>query len=107
MAKGFGTLIYRKKSIYKSKIVSIKCNQQDIFTYDDMNKTQLSNRIGIGIVCIIVIAVIALLNCCDISIGLDHSNLSSRISVECPCDLGATLYATITKSSASAGLLAL
>ena len=43
------------------KIVSIKCNQQDIFTYDAVNKIQLSNRIGLGFVCFIIIAVFSLL----------------------------------------------
>ena len=43
------------------KIVSIKCNQQDIFTYNDVNEIQQSNRIGLGFVCIVAIAVIALL----------------------------------------------
>ena len=43
------------------KIVSIKCDQQDILTYEDMNKIQISNRIGIGFICIIAIAFITLL----------------------------------------------
>ena len=43
------------------KIVSIKCDQQVIFTYDDMNKIQRSNRIGLGFICIVAIAFITLL----------------------------------------------
>ena len=43
------------------KIVSIKCDQQDILTYEDMNKTQINNRIGLGCICMVAIVFITLL----------------------------------------------
>ena len=39
----------------KQKIVSISVDDYSIFTYDDINKTTQSNRVGLTIICIIVI----------------------------------------------------
>ena len=39
----------------KKKIVSISVDDYSIFTYDDINKTSQSNRVGLTIMCIIVI----------------------------------------------------
>jgi hypothetical protein len=42
------------------KIVSIRGEEQEIFTYADMNKTQQSNRIGLALIGLIAISFIAL-----------------------------------------------
>lgn len=40
------------------KLVSIQCEDKSIITYDDMNKTNQSNRRGIALVCFFVISFI-------------------------------------------------
>ena len=42
------------------KIVTIECGEQRILTFDDMNKSQQSNRIGLGLIGLIVIFFVAL-----------------------------------------------
>lgn len=55
------TVVIKSAKSSSEKLVSIKHEEHSLLTYNDMNKTQQSNRIGLALVCIIVCIFSALL----------------------------------------------
>lgn len=45
-----------------SKIVSIECGENELLTFDDINRTSQSNRIGLSLVCLVIMAFIVITN---------------------------------------------
>lgn len=53
------TVEIRSSKSNNEKVVSIRKDQDSIFTYDDINRTSQSNRVALALVCLILIVFVA------------------------------------------------